>query len=625
MAKGVYIGVQATVRRLGDIAVGSVVKVNENGSPVNYIIVHQGNPSTSKYDSSCNGTWLLREKIAENRVYGPNYDDSIYYRSEIYTYLKDTYPTRYDSSVQSLIKTAKVPYFGYGIGATELTGANGLEVKAFLLSAKEIGAGYGTWAGIVKNSDEGVTLSYFISGTSAAACDLRKAYNAAGIAYASWFTRTYYSSEDTDKVCGVSITGTVGDMTCNSSNGIRPAIIVDSNAAINDDNLLTGSTYTSSTVSVARKVNKMYIGVGGVARKIKKAYIGVGGVARPFWSGGELAYYGTVAIDQPSLVYGTTLGNYAIFAGNYYTSSSSYTRITYAFDKNLTKTLPTALSISKSYQINGATAGSSYAVYASSNTASINAYNTDLTLTTGTALGKKLTSFAAGSIGSYALFAGGMDDESDAVTNVYAYNENLTRSNATALERAHYNMRSANVGNYVLFGTGTMQSSSVGKSNRIYAYDSALSRTTVTTSDTQRDNVGSGSIGNQYALFVGGCPPDGDSNLSEVAVYDSSLVKTSGTNLNVARDTISSASLGDYIIFAGGIVQSGSSTSNDTYSSAVESYNLDLTRKTENNLSVARRGRIGAASIGSYALFVGGQTASSTYKSEKIADVFTIA
>ena len=55
MAKGVYIGVPASDRRIGDLAVGSVVQIKENGTPVNYIIVQQGNPNTSKYDSSCNG------------------------------------------------------------------------------------------------------------------------------------------------------------------------------------------------------------------------------------------------------------------------------------------------------------------------------------------------------------------------------------------------------------------------------------------------------------------------------------------------------------------------------------------------------------------------------------------
>jgi hypothetical protein len=67
----------------------------------------------------------------------------------------------------------------------------------------------------------------------------------------------------------------------------------------------------------ARKVTKGYAGVGGVARKIKKGYIGVGGVARPFWSGGELAYYGTItplSVARGSLA-GASNGDFALFAG----------------------------------------------------------------------------------------------------------------------------------------------------------------------------------------------------------------------------------------------------------------------------------------------------------------------
>ena len=42
-------------QRLGNVPVGQVVKLKENGSPVNYLVVHQGRPS-SIYDASCNGT-----------------------------------------------------------------------------------------------------------------------------------------------------------------------------------------------------------------------------------------------------------------------------------------------------------------------------------------------------------------------------------------------------------------------------------------------------------------------------------------------------------------------------------------------------------------------------------------
>ena len=46
--------------KLGTKAVGSVLKLNLNGSPKNFIVVHQGKPS-SLYDDSCDGTWLLMQ------------------------------------------------------------------------------------------------------------------------------------------------------------------------------------------------------------------------------------------------------------------------------------------------------------------------------------------------------------------------------------------------------------------------------------------------------------------------------------------------------------------------------------------------------------------------------------
>ena len=48
--------------KLGAKAVGSIVKIKVNGAAKDFIIVHQGKPS-SVYDDSCNGTWLLMKDI----------------------------------------------------------------------------------------------------------------------------------------------------------------------------------------------------------------------------------------------------------------------------------------------------------------------------------------------------------------------------------------------------------------------------------------------------------------------------------------------------------------------------------------------------------------------------------
>ncbi len=49
---------------LGSKAVGSIVKLNFDGAMREFLVVHQGKPS-SLYDESCNGTWLLMKACLE--------------------------------------------------------------------------------------------------------------------------------------------------------------------------------------------------------------------------------------------------------------------------------------------------------------------------------------------------------------------------------------------------------------------------------------------------------------------------------------------------------------------------------------------------------------------------------
>ena len=54
---------------LGSKAVGSIVKIKVDGVYRDWIVVHQGKPS-SDYDESCNGTWLLMKDIYELSTWG---------------------------------------------------------------------------------------------------------------------------------------------------------------------------------------------------------------------------------------------------------------------------------------------------------------------------------------------------------------------------------------------------------------------------------------------------------------------------------------------------------------------------------------------------------------------------
>ena len=48
---------------IGELPAGTIVYMNVDGIRTPYIVVHQGNPDTSAYGASCNGTWVLMQNI----------------------------------------------------------------------------------------------------------------------------------------------------------------------------------------------------------------------------------------------------------------------------------------------------------------------------------------------------------------------------------------------------------------------------------------------------------------------------------------------------------------------------------------------------------------------------------
>ena len=203
---------------LGSVAVGSIVKLNENGSPVNYNVVHQGKPSSS-YDSSCNGTWLLRQDIAENRMWDSG-NSNVLESSDIQSYLNGTWINRYDTDIRNAIKQVKIPYRqNGGSSGTDRNGANGLSCKIFLLSGREVG-----WDSADNQyfPNDGAKLDYFIDGTGSFA-DQKRVATLNGSA-TGWWLR----SPDTRATGAwrVLASGNCNGGGCHVSYGVRPALIL---------------------------------------------------------------------------------------------------------------------------------------------------------------------------------------------------------------------------------------------------------------------------------------------------------------------------------------------------------------------------------------------------------------
>lgn len=223
--------------KLGTKAVGSIVKIKVNGASKDFIVVQQGNPNTSTYDSSCAGTWLLMKDIYTTSTFGNN---NSYKDSSIHTYLNGTFYNLIDSDIRNAIKQVKIPYQnGTGSGGSLATGSNGLSTKVFLLSGYEVGW---TTSDSSYFPKDGVRLAYF--GNSSGGNSKRIAYN--GSSAAIWWLRSPRTS-NTSSVWGVYTDGSYNNYWYLDSYGVRPAFILPSALVVSDDG--TVSVNTAPTVS----------------------------------------------------------------------------------------------------------------------------------------------------------------------------------------------------------------------------------------------------------------------------------------------------------------------------------------------------------------------------------------
>ena len=222
-----------TKTTIGTLAVGKTITLNISGKAKEFIVVHQGKPS-SLYDGSCSGTWLLMKDIYENRVWQSG-NINKYESSDIHAYLNSTFLNLFDSNIKNAIKQVKIPYRkNGGSGGTTQQGANGLPCKIFLLSAPEV-----HYEHSYVDSGEGAVLSYFASCVTNNADPKRVAYLNGSAA--NWWLRSPHTS-DTSYVWNVNPDGGFSFYNASNSNGIRPALVLPSTFAIYTDS--SGNIYT---------------------------------------------------------------------------------------------------------------------------------------------------------------------------------------------------------------------------------------------------------------------------------------------------------------------------------------------------------------------------------------------
>lgn len=227
---------------LGSKSIGSTIKLKVNGAARNFIVVHQGKPS-SIYDDSCNGTWILMQDVYTTSAFSSS--ESSYKASSIHSYLNGTFFNLIDADIRNAIKQVTIPYQNGGYGGNLATGASGLSTKVFLLSGYEVGFTTSSNSCFPK---DGVRLAYFLDGTGTDAKNKRIAYS--GSSASAWWLRSPYTGSTSD-IWAVGTGGHYAYRSYSNAYGVRPALILPSTLLVSDDGSVSTNTAPSTPDSIS--------------------------------------------------------------------------------------------------------------------------------------------------------------------------------------------------------------------------------------------------------------------------------------------------------------------------------------------------------------------------------------
>ncbi len=206
-----------------ELEVGHTVKLTESGVVSEYLVVQQGSPS-DLYDSSCNGTWLLRKDCPVLRPFNSNAVGN-YVDGNVRQYLENDFYNSLGNESKAAILNVKIPYVA--ANGTFYSGVNGLSSNVFILSISETNI-------YPLSKVDGATLSYF-SGIGNVPSDKRVSnWNNQPV---QWWTRTR-DYDNTTSAYLIEPTGVIGSNSADGWKAVRPCVIINSNTLF-DSNTLT--------------------------------------------------------------------------------------------------------------------------------------------------------------------------------------------------------------------------------------------------------------------------------------------------------------------------------------------------------------------------------------------------
>lgn len=211
---------------LGNKSTGSIIKLKENGTLVDFYVAKHD------YESSLNGagrTLVVRKDCYDNRVWD-NGNVNAYASSDLDSWFNSTYKNMLDADIRSLIGTTKIRYTPGNGNWT----AGTLERAVFALSATELGQ----------------SASWFnVEGSALPIANTLKVAYLNGSANTQW-TRSPFTVNTVGAVL-LGSGGNVRDLYCVSSFGSRPAFTLPSSLYVSDDGSVFQNTAPSTPASIS--------------------------------------------------------------------------------------------------------------------------------------------------------------------------------------------------------------------------------------------------------------------------------------------------------------------------------------------------------------------------------------
>lgn len=210
--------------RLGDMAVGSTVKIKVNGTPTEFLIVQQGSPGSGNNDFD--GTWVLLWGIWSNkRCYDYTaYRGFRFSETNLYSYLNNTFFTAINEQIRSNIREV---YLRDGYDE-RYESDNFVNCKIFPLAGTEVGTSYNI-PGLRK-------LAYFSDGPSSSDSSYSKRVAYYNGSKSDWWIRDYIPS-DNQRV--ITTSGSISGAWSKEYHGVRPAFILNPDLGVASNGMVS--------------------------------------------------------------------------------------------------------------------------------------------------------------------------------------------------------------------------------------------------------------------------------------------------------------------------------------------------------------------------------------------------